>query len=276
MWSVPDTGCSFALFAQNPKTHADMRTRQPMVIAAALFASAAVWAGVASSTDDYSTSAAVVLGAGLLLITAVSIVGMVAGASRWALRLAIATAASMVALGVIFTLTPWTVAAMACAGIAAAGLAGTSFDGMVRRRPPADGPPPRSVLLTLLLLVAPPVWALTAPNGIGAPTAVAVGTAWVTMAWYAKAAPGALAAVRVLSPLILVVTGVAEGLPSGAVIVATAVGVLALAWTVDARIAVHPLAEPGTRVPIPPELAPRDVLDAAGIDDRGRRTGNGG
>jgi hypothetical protein len=77
------------------------------------------------------------------------------------------------------------------------------------------------------------------------------------------------------SPIVLAVAAIFEGLPVGAFIAATAAGVAALAWTVDARIAVHPLAEPGTTVPIPPELAPRDVLDAAGIDDRGRRREQG-
>lgn len=248
-----------------------MRMRRPLVTAASLFVSAALWAGIISATDDYPASSSVVLGVGLLVISAVSVVGAVAGASRWALRLGVAQAAVMVALGVLFPLTPWTMAAMASAGVAGAGLAGGSFQALVRQRPPADGPPPRSVLLTLLLLVSPPLWALIASDGLGAPGVVAVITAWVTMASYAKAIPGALAAVRVLSPLILVGTGVAEGLPSGAAIVVTAAGLVALAWSVDARIAVHPLAEPGTTVPIPPELAPRDVLDAAGIDDRGRR-----
>ena len=249
--------------------------RRPQATAAALFASAAIWAGIASTTDVYQASSAFVIGAGLLLITAVSIVGMVAGASRWALRLAIGSAGAMVALGLVFPLTPWTVLAMALAGGAGAGLAGTSFDGLIRQRPPADGPPPRSVLLSLLLLVSPPVWALVATDGLGTPVVVAVVTAWVTMAWYVKAAPGALLAVRVVSPLVLATAAALGGLAVGLVIAATAAGLVALAWTVEARIAVHPLAEPGTTVPIPPELAPSDVLDAAGIDDRGRRKESG-
>ena len=273
--TVSDTWSSFALFDPNPKTLDDMKTRRPQATAAALFASAAIWAGIASTTDVYQASSSFVIGAGLLLITAASIVGMVAGAARWALRLAIGSAAAMVALGLVFPLTPWTVLAMALAGAAGAGLAGTSFDGLIRQRPPADGPPPRAVLMSLLLLVAPPVWALVAPDGIGTPAVVAVVTAWVTMGWYVKAAPGALLAVRFVSPIVLAVTATMEGLPAGALIAATAAGLVALAWTMEARIAVHPLAEPGTTVPIPPELAPRDVLDA-GIDDRGHQTGQGG
>ena len=252
-----------------------MKTRRPQLTAAALFASAALWAGITSATGVHPASTSLVLGAGLLLIAAVSIVGMVAGAARWALRLALGLAASMVLLGLVYPLTAWTVLAMALAGGAGAGLAGTSFDGMIRQRPPADGPPRRAVLLSLLLLVAPPVWALAAPDGLGTAGLVAVATAWTTAAWYMKAAPGSLLAARVACPIVLVTSAALEGLPAGAIIAVTAVGAASLAWTTDARIAVHPLAEPGTTVPIPPELAPRDVLDAAGIDDRGRRKESG-
>ena len=146
---------------------------------------------------------------------------------------------------------------------------------MIRKRPPADGPPARAVLLSLLLLAAPPVWALVATDGLGAWALIAVALTWLTMVWYAKALPGALIVVRVASPLALTATAALEGLPLGAIIALTAAGLAALAWTVDARVAVHPLAEPGTTVPIPPELAPADVLDAAGLDDRGRRKEQG-
>ena len=44
-----------------------------------------------------------------------------------------------------------------------------------------------------------------------------------------------------------------------------------LAWTKPARIAVQPLVERGRPVPIPPELTPTEILDAAGLDDRGRK-----
>jgi hypothetical protein len=44
-----------------------------------------------------------------------------------------------------------------------------------------------------------------------------------------------------------------------------------LAWSTVARIAVIPLASPGRAVPIPAELAPGEILDAAGLDSRGHR-----
>ncbi len=240
-----------------------------------MFTSAAIWAGIVSITDTYADSSAIVLGAGLLVVVTVSIVGMVAGAARWALRIGIAASASMVALGVVFPLTAWSVVGMALAGAAIAGLGGTAFEGLIRQRPPADGPPARAVLLPLLLLVAPLIWAVSAPDGLGSAPLAAVAISWVGAAWYMRALPGALTLVRFLLPAGLALTAPPSGMPIGLLIGLTAAGAAALAWSVDARIAVHPLAEPGTTVPIPPELAPRDILDAAGIDDRGRRKDGG-
>ena len=248
-----------------------MPSRRAQATAAALFVSAALWAGIASTAHTYETSSSFVIGSGLLLLVAVAIVGMVAGASRWALRLGIAAAGGMVALGLFFPLTAWTVAAMASAGAALAGLVGTGVDRLIRQRPSVDGPPARAVLLSLLLLVSPPVWALAAPEGLETTTLAAVVATWVTLAWYAKAAAGALLIVRLITPALLLVTATMEGFPAAMFIAVSAVGLASLAWTVEARLAVHPLAEPGTTVPIPPELAPSDVLDAAGLDDRGRR-----
>ncbi len=245
--------------------------RRPLAIAAAMFISASLWAGIASTSDSYERSSRFVLGAGLLIAVSTSIVGMIAGASRWAKRLGLGVGASMLALGLVFPISGWSISAMVLAGVAIAGLGGTSFDGLIRQRPPADGPPARAVLLTLLLLLAPPVWALATPNGLGLAAGLGAALCWAGMVWYGKAGPGSLMAVRFVIPAGLAVVAAVSGLRLGALVALTALGVAALAWTVDARIAVHPLAEPGTTVPIPPELAPRDILDAAGIDDRGRR-----
>ncbi|HEY5651730.1 MAG TPA: hypothetical protein VIW46_09805, partial [Acidimicrobiia bacterium] len=115
--------------------------RRPLVTAAAMFASAAIWAGIASSTTTYADSSAIVLGAGILVVVSVAIVGMVAGSARWALRMGIAVSSSMIALGVVFPLSMWSGAGMALAGIAVAGLGGTAFDPLIKQRSSADGPP---------------------------------------------------------------------------------------------------------------------------------------
>src|SRR5690606_13229207 len=71
-------------------------------------------------------------------------------------------------------------------------------------------------------------------------------------------------------PLLAVALAVTLGFPAGIVAAAYGVAIGAIAWHSSVRTSLHPLVESGTRVPIPPELAPKEVLDAADIDDRGR------
>ena len=201
----------------------------------------------------------------------VAIVGMVVGASRWALRLGVATSIGLIACGLLVPLDVVSIAGIALASFALAGLAGTAMRGMIRRRPAADGPPSRALLLGIALLVSPPLWAVVTRDGLGTAALIAVATTWSGMVVYLKATPFALVTARFVLPIALVALAPLSGLPAGAMIVLTAVTAGWLAWTVDARIAVQPIAQPGSTVPIPPELVPRDVLDAAGIDDRGRR-----
>jgi hypothetical protein len=57
---------------------------------------------------------------------------------------------------------------------------------------------------------------------------------------------------------------------AGVVASALAVAVAALTWHPSVKASYHPPREVGTTFPIPPELAPREVLDAAEVDDSGR------
>lgn len=244
-----------------------------MVSAAALFASAVIWAGVATTSPVYARSSGFVLAAGAIVTVGVALVGMVAGAARWALRLGIGTAIMFIGLGVRFDLGLWTLVAMAAAGIALIGLVGNAFSPLIRKRPPVDGPPANAVLLSLLLLLGPVLWAFLSASGLSAGAAIGVATSWTALAVYTKALPGALWVVRLVVPMVLILGATSSPLWTALPMVMCALSVLALAWTADVRLAVQPLAAPGSTVPIPAELAPRDILDAAGIDDRGRRPG---
>jgi hypothetical protein len=86
---------------------------------------------------------------------------------------------------------------------------------------------------------------------------------------YTKALPGAVLAVRQILPASFLVLGIWVG-RTGLVMMLAGLGVAVLAWQKDAKLAVRPLAAPGTRVPIPPQLVPSEILDAAGLDEKGR------
>lgn len=263
---------SFAFGHRFAKTRPHMSMTGALVSSLSLLAAAVTWGVAVVSSPEWDDSSAVVFGVVIIVSAAVSIVGMVAGASRWAFRLGVGLSATLVAAGLTMPLTTPIVVAMGFAALALAGLGGTAMRGMIRQRPAADGPPSNSVALGALLLLSPGVWAFAARDGLNWAALTAAVLAWAGMAVYLKATPVSLVTARIGLPLSLGALAVFSGWPTGALIALTAVGAAALAWTVGARIAVEPLARPGSTVPIPPELAPRDVLDAAGIDDRGRRT----
>lgn len=250
-------------------------TRRAIPAAALLLAAALIWAGlVASGAGPWSPTPALLVAAQLVVLAAVAVVGMLVAASRWARRLGVAVAAAGLALGVVIPVGGWWWAGVAASGLALAGLVGTAFKGVVRERPAATGPPREAVLLSLLLISAPGILGVVSPDGVGAAALVASLASVGAGAWYLKAAPGALWVVRLLAPLLWLVAAVATGLWGGVVLGVGAAGAAGLAWTAGARLAVKPLTTEGTRVRIPPELAPREVLDAAGLDERGRRRGD--
>lgn len=245
--------------------------RQAQLTVATLLTSAVLWSAVLSTGDSYEASSAFFLAAAILLTATVAVVAIVAGASKWGHRLGLGLAATMIALGAFLPLTVPTVVAMLLAGIALIGLNASGVASLIRRRPAADGPPARAVVLSVALLTSPVLWTVLSPKGLSASAMIAIGVVWTALIIYSRAIPGALLVARYITPISLVTLAVIDRSFTGGLIGLTAVGLAALAWTVDARVAVHPLAEPGTTVPIPPELAPRDILDAAGLDDRGHR-----
>jgi hypothetical protein len=69
----------------------------------------------------------------------------------------------------------------------------------------------------------------------------------------------------------MLVLAVPMGMPQGAIaVLVVAVGTV-LAWRPDVAVAFHPVVEKGTSFAIPTELAPKEILDEAGIDETGKR-----
>ena len=71
-------------------------------------------------------------------------------------------------------------------------------------------------------------------------------------------------------PILAVALSPWLGWAAGTVSVALGVTVAVLSWHRSVQASYHPPLEVGTTFPIPPELAPHEVLDAAEIDDTGR------
>lgn len=245
--------------------------RFPLFTAVSFFASSALWAvRLVTGPGPWTADAAALIAVDLLVLTAVALAGMLVAGGRWARRLAVAVAGAGAALAVALPADGLWTAALAFSAGAVVGLVGTGMKGVVRERPAAAGPPTAAVVLPLVLLTVPGLVGTSRPDGLGSADWTVAAVAVLTAGVYAKAAPGALLLSRVVAPVALVAGGILGGLPGGAVAVAAGVAVAAVAWTPAVRVAVRPLVEPGSRVLIPAELTPAEILDAAGLDERGR------
>jgi hypothetical protein len=253
------------------------RTETPVVVTRILastlpgLAASIVWALlVGTGAGPWERGPALLLGSWLLVLSTVSLVGMVVDGSRWARRLGFGLAVGELAVAVAVTPTPaWWLGVVLSAGSVAV-LSGPVTRGWVRSRPRADAPPPRSVALATLLLITPGVLAATGIDGLGWAWVWAA-TSVASLLLYTRAASGAVTVVRVAPPVAGLVALAGSPLPVAVATALTAGTVTALAWTADARVAARPLVERGRAVPIPPELVPDEILDAAGLDRRGRR-----
>jgi hypothetical protein len=207
------------------------------------------------------------IGLGLITCGAVSVAGMSLNSSRWAYRLGWGVIAFT---GVIAVGRPvdaaWLVGLLVSAASAVALVACAPA---MRRLPSATGPGERAVLVPLLLLSVPAVLGLIVPGPTWALLLVGV-TAPLTAYLYSRVILGGLLAVRVIWPLMALVVSPLLDWPGPVVGAVIAVGVAALAWHPSVKAAFHPPREVGSTFPIPPELTPKEVLDAARIDDTGK------
>ncbi len=238
---------------------------------AAPLAASLVWAAaLVTNPGAFDAFGAVLAGSDLLLLATVGVVGMVLSGGRWARRLSLGVSGAGYLLALLRPID----------GLWWAGVVLTSLSTLllylpvvtrnIRKLPSASGPPARAVALPLVLLVVPFPLAL-ASLGETHPLAVVIAVmALLSAFWYVRVLPGGLIAVRIIWPLVAVALAWPLGIVAGLISVAAAVAVALLAWSKEVGVAFYPPVERGTAVPIPPELAPPEVLDAADLDDRGR------
>lgn len=232
---------------------------------------ALVWALViAIEPAPLDPGGALLAGGGLLIMATVGVVGMVVTGGRWARRLSIGVVAGGYLVASLRPVDAAWITALAVNSVAAAVLFLPAVTRHIRKLPAAAGPPPRAALIPLLLISVPFLLAMASVGKAGMAAFAVSLAALVTAFWYSRVLPGGLVAVRVIWPLVGLVMAWPLGLPSGLVSASAAVAVAVLAWTRESGVAFHPLEERGTTVPVPPELVPREVLDAADLDDGGR------
>jgi len=246
--------------------------RASLFAASTLLAALAWTAALMVEGDPLQPAGALLVGLGLLATATVSTIGMVVVGGRWAYRLGLASLALDVVVAGIREIDLAWVAGTITTGLSLMVMLSPTVTSGIRKLPAAAGPPPRAVLPPLLLLVTPAAlglvgrdaraWALLVV-GISAPVAAFL---------FSRVLPGGLVSIRVVWPLLAIALSPALGWLGGGTAVVIAVVVAVLAWDRSVKASYHPPREVGSTFPIPPELAPKEVLDAARIDDKGRPT----
>ncbi|MEX1005086.1 MAG: hypothetical protein WD990_09390 [Acidimicrobiia bacterium] len=231
-------------------------------------AAALVLTGADATWNDGSGA---MTAAGHLMLTSIAIVGALIGAARWARWMGVGLAGILAVPAILQPITAWWVVMVGSAGIALAGLIGPGLRAVVRQRPPAGAPPVKATALVLGLLSAPIVVGAVQPDGVTMADWALVATSVLLAVWYTRAHDAALWGVRFGVPVLAAFAALAVSWPTALLPAGGFVVLSRLAWSTDARIAVIPLASPGRSVPIPAELTPDEIRDAAGIDSRGRR-----
>lgn len=219
---------------------------------------------------DLPPSSTLLAGIGLLAMATTSVVGLVVTGARWAHHLGVGAVAATLAIASLRPIDLIWWVGLALSAVAATALFLPGVTDRVRKLPAAAGPPPAAVIPPLALLGAPFIIGIAAMDVSGLPV-LAVGLSAPLFAYlYARVLPGGLWGVRLLWPLLALGVSPALGMPAGLVTGLLGLAVAVVAWRPDVKASYHPPREVGSTFPIPPEMTPPEILDAARLDDKGR------
>ena len=219
-----------------------------------------------------SGAAASLVALDVMLLTLVAVVGLLLVRSRWARYLGTGVLLGELALVPALERGAGTIVVAALAAVSLVIVGGPWLAKSLQHHPAAGGPPLPAVVLLIGLLTLPTIAGLASPGGVE-PGHIILAVAGPVMAWWlGRAHQTGLWAARFGLPIAAAGAAVASPLLGAIAIVIVAAALTVLAWRRDIHIAVSPLAPlPGGSYRIPPELAPPEILGAAGLDDRGRR-----
>lgn len=218
----------------------------------------------------YEPSSVLLLGLGWLVVGTVATVGMTLVGGRWAQRTLGVLMITTLLAGVGRPVSTLSIAGFVLSAGALAALFSPQVGRGLRKLASADGPPARAVVLVLVALSYPLVLGLIPVRANAWTTALALLGPVVALG-YSRVIPGGLGAVRLLLPAAGLGLAYPMGLAHGTVAIALSLIIGGLAWSKDVAVAFRPPVKKGTSYPIPPQLAPTEILDGAQIDETGQR-----
>ena len=232
---------------------------------------------VAFGTTPWTEGASAIIGADLILVTAIAVVALLLSPGRWVKNLITALGVVWAGLAVAIDVDILWSAGLTLSVIGLALVWSRPMDTWLIGNTRPDRVPPKATILTLALIATPGmVGAAGFPDvtaGGWALAGVCAAIGWV----YSRAIPAALWAVR-LGLWILGIAAVLGLDPIAAAGLLLWVGaVVALGWTSDARLAASPLFPRKVEaVSILPEMVPADLMESAGLDRKGEPQVGGG
>ena len=244
---------------------------KPSLLASTTLLAALVWTvAVVVDRGPFSTAPALLVGIGLLATATVATVGMVVVGGRWAHRLGVGSLAATIVVALVREIDVLWLAGIGATALGLVAMFTPTLTDTIRQLPSASGPPPRAVAPALLLVATPVILGFAGQDATPWALLVVGLTAPLVGFLYSRVFPGGLLAVRLLWPALALALTPLLGWVAGVVTAGLALTLAVLAWHPSVKASYHPPREVGTTFPIPPELTPEEVLDAAEIDDRGR------
>jgi hypothetical protein len=228
-------------------------------------------AALVADPDGWDDGAALLIGFGLLASTAIALPGMLLSGGRWARRTSFVAMTGCLVVAAARPIDPFWVAAVGLTAIALASLLSSPVIGLTRKLPSASGPPERAVLFTMSLVLVPLVVGLASRGGSNTATLIVGLTAPLAGLWYSRVLPGGFYVARYVWPGAALALALLQPWPGGIASAALGAAVFIVGLDPSVKVAFYPPTETGSTYSIPPELTPREVLDAADIDERGRR-----
>lgn len=240
------------------------------LIAAAPMAAVLVWlTAIMVDPGPYTPTSVLLIGFGWLLLSTVSTVGLVLVGGRWALYTLLVTLSTTFGVATLAPLNGWTVAGLSTSSAALILLLSPRQERLVRKLPSASGPPPRSVVVTIGALGLPLALGLI-PTNPNSWVLLMAACGPISAFLYSRTIPGGLASMRFGLMTAALLASAFMTLPHSLTVLVICASITVIAWSPDVAVAFRPLIEKGSTYAIPPELAPKEILKGAGIDERGR------
>jgi hypothetical protein len=245
----------------------------PATAAAIVIASSVAFGTrLASAPTALSPLAAAVATASLTILSLAAIAGLLLARGRWARWTCIGLPLGWLVVGIVDGLAaPWIIAGVA-AGIGVAVAAGPGSRGWVRTLPSTHGAPPAATVLLLSLLAFPVAVALVDHSALSTLSLVAVASSVLAALLYSRGGVAMVFAMRVLVVVAAVTAFLGAPFPGSVLVAVVGISMTGLTWArsvMNAAAPVIPVAGSGYRIPA--ELAPGDILNAAGLDEHGRK-----